>query len=215
MNFKTATFGLGWFWGPDAQFGIVNGVIRTRVGYSGGSKENPTYHNLGDHTEVIQLDYDESKVSFEKLVNIFFNLHNPYYENQPAQYKSIIFYNDEYEKEVSIKVKTEFEEKRKHKLYTEIVKYDKFYMAENYHQKYYLQIVKEIYKDLRGKYDEFSHFVNSNEAAKINGYLKGNGTLKNLETEIDKFNISNKSKKRLVEIVESYGNYYWQSVLIW
>jgi len=79
-------------------------------------------------------------------------------------------------------------------------------MAENYHQKYYLQIVKDIYKDLRQNYDNFIDLINSKEAAKINGYLKGNGTKNNLRIEIDCFNISDKSKKRLIEIVESYGN---------
>jgi hypothetical protein len=60
---ETATFALGWFWGPDSRFGSIKGVIRTRVGYTGGKKKNPTYHSLGDHSESIQIDYDPSMIS--------------------------------------------------------------------------------------------------------------------------------------------------------
>ena len=66
---ETATFALGCFWCPDAQFGILPGVVRTRVGYAGGTTENPTYHDLGDHTECVQIDYDPRALSFDQVLD--------------------------------------------------------------------------------------------------------------------------------------------------
>lgn len=64
---ETAAFALGCFWGAEAQFGCLPGIVYTRVGYAGGTKENPTYHNLGDHTETVQVVYDPSEISYEEL----------------------------------------------------------------------------------------------------------------------------------------------------
>ena len=78
LQTKTATFALGCFWGPDAVFGILEGVVRTRVGYAGGTTENPTYDKIGNHTETIEIDYDPGVINYQKLLEIFFNSHNPY-----------------------------------------------------------------------------------------------------------------------------------------
>ena len=61
---ETATFALGCFWSPDAQFGIIEGVLRTRVGYAGGTTANPTYHNIGNHIEAVEIDFDRSQISY-------------------------------------------------------------------------------------------------------------------------------------------------------
>lgn len=74
---KKATFALGCFWAPDAYFGATKGVIRTRVGFTGGSKGAPTYRNLGDHTEAIELDYDPNEISYKQLLDIFWEIHDP------------------------------------------------------------------------------------------------------------------------------------------
>lgn len=70
-------------------------MIRTRVGYAGGSKENPTYYSLGDHSETIQIDYDPTQISYGQLLEVFWNSHNPTYEPWSRQYMSIIFYHSE------------------------------------------------------------------------------------------------------------------------
>ena len=75
---KTATFAAGCFWAPDARFGVISGVVRTRVGYSGGAEENPTYYEMKDHTETLQLDYDPGRVSYVELLDVFFGAHNPF-----------------------------------------------------------------------------------------------------------------------------------------
>ena len=78
MKIETATFALGWFWGPDSRFGSIDGVIRTRVGYAGGISNNPTYHNLGSHSETIQIDYDPTQISYNELLDVFWDSHNAY-----------------------------------------------------------------------------------------------------------------------------------------
>ena len=74
---KKATFGMGCFWGVESLFGATKGVIRTRVGFTGGNKDSPVYKNLGDHTEAVELDYDPNVVSYEDLLNIFWSNHDP------------------------------------------------------------------------------------------------------------------------------------------
>ena len=78
VDTETATFALGCFWGPDASFGALEGVVRTRVGYAGGDKVNPTYKMIGDHTETIEIDYDPEVISYTELLEIFFASHDPY-----------------------------------------------------------------------------------------------------------------------------------------
>ena len=77
-------------------------MIRTRVGYAGGAKENPTYHNLGDHTETLQIDYDSSKISYEKLLELFWEEHDPTSRSWSRQYKAVVFYHDEEQKRLAI-----------------------------------------------------------------------------------------------------------------
>jgi len=72
-----ATFALGCFWGPDGLFGATPGVIRTRVGFTGGSKAAPTYKSLGDHTEAIEIDFDPKEITYDKLLDMFWTHHDP------------------------------------------------------------------------------------------------------------------------------------------
>ena len=91
---ETATFAMGCFWSPDALFGSTPGVVRTRVGYAGGTEENPTYREIGGHTETVQIEYDPTQISYGELLNIFWKNHNAEYPQFLQQYKSIIFYHD-------------------------------------------------------------------------------------------------------------------------
>lgn len=117
----------------------------------------------------------------------------------------MILYHNENQRKLALEVKKEVENERRNKLYTNISKFEKFYLGEMYHQKYYLRLVKDIYNDLRKNYNDSISFINSNEVAKLNGYIKGNGSLDKLLNEIDEYNLNDKSKKRLLEIVQSYN----------
>ncbi|RDV11307.1 hypothetical protein DXT99_25070 [Pontibacter diazotrophicus] len=90
-EFETATFAMGCFWKPDALFGSLEGVIRTRVGYAGGSTSNPTYWHLADHIETVQLDYNPRNLSYQELLSFFFRHHNPLQEFWKRQYMSAVF----------------------------------------------------------------------------------------------------------------------------
>jgi peptide-methionine (S)-S-oxide reductase len=128
-------------------------VIRTRVGYSGGTKENPTYRSMGDHTETIQIDYDPEIISFENILDVFWKNHNPLRSSFGSrQYMSIILYHDDNQKELALKTKKDWEDMLDGEIQTEMVPYSVFYNAEDYHQKYYLRwypnVVEKLIKNL-------------------------------------------------------------------
>ena len=148
QNIEQATFGAGCFWCVEAVFEQLDGVIDVRSGYTGGSTENPTYEDIctgnTGHAEVIQIDFDSTLISYEKLLNIFWKSHDPTTLNRQGadtgtQYRSAIYFHSETQKELARKSKDTAD---KVKLYsdpivTEISSLTKFYIAENYHQNYY------------------------------------------------------------------------------
>lgn len=201
-TFSTATFALGWFWGPDAQFGSIKGVISTRVGYAGGTTKNPSYYNLGDHTETIEINYDPNIISYRELLNIFWNLHNPIYETNNRQYMSMIFYYDDVQKEEAIEVKRQVEAEGGHKIYTEIVPFENFYLAEGYHQKYYLQNATKPYKELKAMYNSFGDFISSTLVARVNGYIAGSISLSSLKEELKYLEVPEENYNKLITILE-------------
>jgi len=148
QNIEQATFGAGCFWCVEAVFQDIEGVFDVRSGYTGGSTYNPTYEDIctgkTGHAEVIQIDYDPSIISYEKLLDIFWKSHDPTTLNRQGadtgtQYRSAIYFHSETQKELARKSKDAAD---KMKLYstpivTEISPLTKFYIAENYHQDYY------------------------------------------------------------------------------
>lgn len=168
-NLETANFALGCFWSPDAFFGGLTGVIRTRVGYTGGDNENPTYRDLGNHTETIQIDYNPDKISFERLLEIFWKNHNPR-SRQKTQYASKIFYNKEEQRQKA--QRSLKNEDNNGEVVTEIKKLDTFWVAEDYHQKYYLRQNKELTKELEQVYNS-EEYINSTVAARLNALISG------------------------------------------
>ncbi|MFC1985101.1 peptide-methionine (S)-S-oxide reductase, partial [Chloroflexota bacterium] len=130
----------------------MDGIIRTRVGYAGGTSNNPTYHKLASHSETIQVNYDPTKISYDELLEIFWHSHNPTVPSFSHQYKSIIFYHNEAQKRLAIEAKEREEAKLEARIYTEILPFSEFYLAEAYHQKYYLQQETDLMKDLRAIY---------------------------------------------------------------
>ena len=203
-DLQTATFPLGWFWGPDARFGLKKGVYRTRVGYAGGTKVDPTYHRLGDHTETLEIDYDPNQISYTDLLDFFWENHNATRQPWSRQYMSLLFYRNDEEKNLIQISKQVQEEKRQSKMYTEILLFETFYLAEAYHQKYYLQLVKDLVLELKRIYPDVQDFVDSTAAARINGYLKGSGSLAMLREEIDVLGLSERGEKKLLRVVSGY-----------
>lgn len=140
-----ALFAAGCFWGVQYYFDEVPGVARTTVGYTGGHIENPTYeqvcsHSTG-HAEAVLIEFDPSKVSYEKLLKHFFRMHNPTTLNQDGpnigdNYRSAIFYFDTLQQRAAKKILSRSQPKFKEKIVTEITPATRFFPAEEYHQKY-------------------------------------------------------------------------------
>ncbi len=142
---QIAVLALGCFWGPEIKFSKINGIIKTEVGYCGGNKPSVTYKEvctgMTNHAEVVKLDFDEKNISYEKILNIFFEIHDPTTLNSQGpdfgtQYRSEIFYLNEGQKEVAEKVLKKFNQKLSGKIVTKISLLKNYCPAEEYHQKY-------------------------------------------------------------------------------
>ena len=153
---EEAIFGAGCFWGVESKFGKVEGVISTEVGYTGGVTKNPTYKdvctNKSGHAEVVKVTYDPIIVSYEKLLEIFWDIHNPTTLNRQGwdvgtQYRSVVFYNNEEQRLSAFKLKEKLDKSGKYKapIVTEIVPVSEYYRAEEYHQKYNEKNKKSVF----------------------------------------------------------------------
>ncbi|MDD5569151.1 MAG: peptide-methionine (S)-S-oxide reductase MsrA [Candidatus Pacebacteria bacterium] len=147
-NLETAVFGGGCFWGIEAVFSHVKGVQSVVSGYAGGTKENPSYEEVSrgrtGHAETVQVIFDSGLIKYEELVRIFLTIHDPTTLNRQgvdvgSQYRSIILYTDEKQKEAAEKAIKEFSENKFYNkpIVTEIKPLKDFYPAEEYHQKYF------------------------------------------------------------------------------
>jgi len=143
---ELATFGGGCFWCMEAVFERLPGVKSVTSGFAGGHTANPTYEQVctGDtgHAEVTQIEFDPAKISYEKLLDVFWQAHDPTTLNRQGvdegtQYRSIILYHGEAQKLAAEKSKAGAQKNFKHPIITEIVPFTKFYPAENYHQGFY------------------------------------------------------------------------------
>ena len=140
-----ATFGAGCFWGGEAAFRRLDGVNEAFSGYAGGDTDNPTYEevctgNTG-HAEVVRLTFDEKIISFNKILDLFFKMHDPtqkdmQYPDVGTQYRSEIFYETEKQKQEAFEVLDEFNKKLDGKIQTNISEIKNYCKAEDYHQKY-------------------------------------------------------------------------------
>jgi peptide-methionine (S)-S-oxide reductase len=180
-------------------------VIRTRVGYAGGDKVNPTYYDLGNHSETIEIDYDPAVISYERLLDVFWDSHNPTVPAYSTQYKSIIFYHDEEQRRLAVESKARQESEKQSEIYTEIVPYSEFYLAEDYHQKYCLSQEYALMKELTEIYPDMESFVNSTAVARLNGYACGYGSSENLQEDIDNLGLSEAGAARILELAEKRG----------
>ena len=148
MNVKTATFGSGCFWCTEAIFELVEGVVDVQSGYSAGDTENPTYKEVTsgttNHAEVVSITYNPSKVSYLELLEIFWRTHDPTTLNRQGadvgtQYRSIILYHDDEQRDLATRTLEELDKSGSWKspIVTKVEKFNKFYLAEDYHQDYY------------------------------------------------------------------------------
>ncbi|RJQ14362.1 peptide-methionine (S)-S-oxide reductase [Candidatus Parcubacteria bacterium] len=149
-NLKTekATFGAGCFWGVEDAFHQLKGVVDTKVGYMGGTLENPSYEevctNTTGHAEVVQVEYDPKSISYDQLLETFWKIHDPTQFNRQGadvgtQYRSVIFYHTQEQKNLAEASKSKLEESKTYRkqIATAIEPAKTFYKAEEYHQRYF------------------------------------------------------------------------------
>jgi peptide-methionine (S)-S-oxide reductase len=179
------------------------GVVRTRVGYAGGTTENPTYYNLGDHTESIQIEYDPAVISYEELLDVFWASHDPFRQPWSRQYMAIVFTHDDEQERQAIEGRDRLAAGMGQKVTTEIVPFSRFYLAEDYHQKYRLQQDPVLVREFRAIYPSTQDFVDSTAAARVNGYVAGYGSLEMLRDELDSLGLSTGGRERLWDVVSS------------
>lgn len=172
----------------------------TRVGYAGGSTEHPTYYSLGDQSETIQIDYDPTQISYRQLLDVFWASHNPIYEPWSRQYMSIVFYHSEDQKRLAIETKESEEARLGKHIFTEIVPFSEFYLAEDYHQKYYLRQEPALMAEFSAIYPATEDFIASTAVARVNGYVGGYGKLATLEKELGLLGLSEAGINILLKI---------------
>ena len=142
---EIAVLALGCFWGPEKKFGKIEGIVETEVGYCGGKMPNVTYKEVcsGEtgHAEVVKLTFDSKKISYEKILEYFFEFHDPTTLNRQGpdigtQYRSEIFYINDGQKKISYSVLDKLNKKFNSKIVTKISENKNYTKAEDYHQKY-------------------------------------------------------------------------------
>jgi peptide-methionine (S)-S-oxide reductase len=179
--------------------GIVRGVWRTRVGYAGGDYASPTYRRLGDQTECFQVDFDPAVVSYGELVSLALASHNPRWKAHKLQYASLVLAHDDEQLAVAQERSARVAAALGGPLVTRIEPLKKFWLAEDYHQKYYLRNDRTLAADFRAMFDgDETAFRESTSAARVNGYVAGNGTRVQLAREIDFLGLSEGGRARLI-----------------
>ncbi|WP_060531994.1 peptide-methionine (S)-S-oxide reductase MsrA [Paenibacillus bovis] len=220
------TLGMGCFWGPEALFGHLPGVLYTRTGYAGGTTGSPVYRQLGDHSETIEIEFAPSVITLEQLLEMFWNHHNPSVINgyKGRQYHSLLFYRNEQQRctieqmqqTAASAVRSKSSKNpassesagtgnsgaidpdgiEKRRM-TEIQPYDTWYPAEARHQKYYLQRQHRLMEQLYELYPDQAELFHSTLAARLNGFSRGHITLAQIRQDIPQWPLSEHHKYRI------------------
>ena len=169
---ETATFALGCFWGPDAEFGALDGVVRTRVGYAGGTTADPSYHALGDHTEAFQVDYVPAEISFADLLNVVFESHHPHRQTGKVQYQNIVFTGTPEQRE-TLETFLADRDLATDAIETRIERLGEFHLAEDYHQKHSLRATRRMLSAFEEAGYDDADMRESPASAKLNAVAAG------------------------------------------
>jgi len=179
-------------------FGCAQGVIRTTVGYTGGSKKNPSYHSMGNHSESLEIEWDPEQTTYEALLEMFWKGHSP---TTPScrQYMSGIWYHSEEQLSIIKKSMEAHKSQFARPIVTVIEPAGTFTPAEGYHQKFELRKDSKLMRAIKVSEEDM---VNSHIASRLNGYVGGYGTLKTLEEEISSFGLDEHVADHLRKLVE-------------
>jgi methionine-S-sulfoxide reductase len=171
------------------------------VGYAGGQTDAPNYNNIGDHTETVQVDYDPERITYARLLNIFWQSHHPTMRPWSRQYMNAVFFHNEEQRQLAIASKAAMEQKIDHTVITQVLPLRSFTMAEDYHQKYILKRRHDLKNEMSRIYPHHQDFVGSTAVARLNGYAGGHGTKDQLLREIENLGLSAEGRKVLIGVV--------------
>jgi methionine-S-sulfoxide reductase len=172
------------------------------VGYAGGQTANPDYDHIGDHTEVVQIDYDPRRITYTDLLDLFWSNHRPTQRTWARQYMNAVFYHDQHQRQQALKSKASMEAKLARRIHSNVLPLHSFTQAEDYHQKYLLKRRMDLVRELQRIYPLRKDFVDSTAAARLNGYVGGYGTKEQLTREIRHLGLSPEGQKILRDVVD-------------
>lgn len=171
------------------------------MGYAGGTTPAPTYENIGDHAEAIEIDFDPAVISYQELLGIFWQAHDPARRSFSRQYRAAVFWQGDEQRRLAEISRGQAARGSGREVATALEPLRSFTPAEDYHQKYYLRAAKTIAAALRRFYPDERGFVASTAAARVNGYLGGHGGPERLAAEIDGLGLEGEARAALERIV--------------
>lgn len=196
--------GMGCFWGPDSRFGSLPGVVSTVVGYAGGTSPNPTYHKIADYTETVEITFDPTIISLEKLLQIFWQNHDATKDRfyKERQYISLLVFQNQKQEQIAEKIKQSEEKHEGKEIQTEFQLATTFYPAEDYHQKYSLRRFKQATEKIQALFpDKEEAFIRSTIAARLNGFIRENISLPDIKEEIKTWRLPEEELTQLQETI--------------
>ena len=176
---------------------------RTRVGYAGGALQSPTYHRLGDHSESFEAYFDPQRITYRELLDTFWLSHDATHSTHSPQYASVILAHDDAQLRAALESRDRFEDRIGRSVTTRIEPLKRFWLAEDYHQKYRLRSDRTLAAEFRAMYPADADLRESPAAARVNGYLDGGGSRGQLDREISLFGLSVGGRDHLAEAVVS------------
>lgn len=171
------------------------------MGYAGGTTPDPTYRSIGDHTEVLQVDYDPARVGYEDLLQVFWAEHDPSKRPHSTQYKAMVLAHDDAQYAAALRSREALAARSSRPVLTDIARLQHFYVAEDYHQKYALRRDALLSAEMHAHYADERGFRESTAAARLNGYAYGLGSVLQLEHEVSSLGLSERGEGRLRSLV--------------
>lgn len=172
-------------------------MLRTRVGYAGGTTDKPTYRDLGDHTEAIQIEFDTRRLTYEDLLAVFWKAHDPFARAWSTQYKAVLWTHDDAQAAAAKASLAALAREADATPRTEIAPATRFWIAEDYHQKYALRGKRGLLDALLGEGVSDEAIRESTLAARANGWVVGHGTADQIAAELDALEVPEAARKAL------------------
>ncbi len=183
MTKQMLALGMGCFWGPEAWIGALHGVLRTRTGLAGGQQPDPVYRQPADHSEVVQIEYDDTILPLASLLEQFWRRHRPaaiHGYREGARYRSLLLCSHEEQLQLALHMQAMDAERAETTIRVDTT----FYPVEERHQKYYLQRQPEVVEQLVQMYDSRTAALDTRLAARLNGWSRGERTVEQLRSEV-------------------------------